>query len=291
MSYFRSYDSLRLFVIVSRHQSFTAAGEELNLTKGAVSYQIKQLEKECGFKLFDRLHNRIELTEKGRKLLPLVQSAFRDIEEEIGRLRNQESPSIVIGASTYFASRWLAPRLMTFIAEHPYVRLRIQPVVGLGDLQAEQLDMMIRWGAGGWTDGVVEHLFQAPAIATAGGATYQAIQQFGLEEVLPTLTLLHDREGSTAWEEWFDASGHPFRPKEDPLVIPDPNVRVEAVISGHGIALNDWLIQGEIEHGRLFQISPITLESYGYHLVYNDRALANPALKAFQNWILEEQAL
>ena len=71
-------------------------------------------------------------------------------------------------------------------------------------------------------------------------------------------------------------------------MIPDPNVRVEAVINGHGIALNDWLIQEEIDRGELFQISPQTLEQYGYHLVYSEKTRANPSLAVFRSWLLSE---
>ena len=102
---FRSYDALRLFVVVARHLSFTAAGKELNLTKGAVSYQIKQLEQELRFKLFRRLHSGIALTDKGQRLLASAQSAFRDVEQQICDLRETESTSLTVGASTYFSSR------------------------------------------------------------------------------------------------------------------------------------------------------------------------------------------
>ncbi len=285
---FVSYDELRLFIIVSQHQSFTAASKKLNLTKGAVSYQIKQLEKDCGFKLFHRLHNRIALTKKGKQLLPVVQSAFQEIEDTVNHLREAEPPTITIGASTYFALHWLTSRLMSFMSAYPRVRLRLQPVIGLGNLETDQLDMMIRWGKGDWLDAQTEVLFLCPAIATAGAATFKAIQKHGLDAVLPTLTLLHDREGSPVWKEWFNAAGYPYRSKRDPLVIPDPNVRVEAVISEQGIALNDRLIQSEIDRGRLFQISPEQLDTYGYHLVYSDSAINNEALQAFRNWICSQ---
>ena len=85
-----------------------------------------------------------------------------------------------------------------------------------------------------------------------------------------------------------DAAGLDYRPKPNPLIIPDPNVRVEALVNGQGIALNDWLISAEIAANRLYQISPVALPQYGYFLVYHRRALENPALSAFRNWILSE---
>ena len=74
---FRSYDSLRVFDVVARHQSFTSAANALNLTKGAVSYQINRLEAELGFKVFARGHRRVDLTEKGKQLWHLSRVAFK----------------------------------------------------------------------------------------------------------------------------------------------------------------------------------------------------------------------
>ena len=50
---FQHFDALRVFSVVAENSSFSAAAEVLNLTKGAVSYQIKQLEEDLGFMLFD----------------------------------------------------------------------------------------------------------------------------------------------------------------------------------------------------------------------------------------------
>ena len=287
MKPFRSYDALRLFVTVAQHLSFTAAGQALNLTKGAVSYQIKQLEQELGFALFLRVPSGIVLTEKGRQLHTIARNSFTSLETAVAVLK-EEGTSITIGTSTYFASRWLAPRLMRFITQHPHIRLRLQPVIGAGDLPREQLDLMIRWGKGEWSDVLIEPLFLCPAIATAGQTVARQIQADTLESVLPQLTLLHDCEDSVAWRDWFVAAGLPYRPRHNPLVIPDPNVRVQAVISGQGVALNDALVSNELASKQLVQISSIQLDNYGYFLAYTSDSLNNPALRAFYNWLLSE---
>ena len=112
--------------------------------------------------------------------------------------------------------------------------------------------------------------------------------QVGLEAALPDLPLLHDRDGSDAWRDWHQAAGLPYRPRRDGLVIPDPNVRVQAVIDGQGVALYDRLVADELTAGRLFQISPVELANYGYHLAYPRGALDTPGLRAFRDWILTE---
>ena len=285
---FKSYDSLRLFGVVACHQSFTAAAVDLNMTKGAVSYQIARLEAELGFPVFIRQHRGIVLTEKGRRLWHAAHAMFRDLEREIARQREEDAARITIGMSTYFASRWLSPRLMTFTSAHPGTALRLQPIVNHSDLRAENIDMAIRWGRGAWADVETECLFACPAIVTAGATLYRRIGAAGLETALSDLTLLHDRDGSEAWAHWHAAARLPYRSGQAGLVIPDPNVRVQAVIDGQGLALNDALVSAELSSGRLFQVSPVELPNYGYHLVYPKGALEDRALLEFRNWILAQ---
>jgi len=285
---FRSYDSLRLFDVVARHLSFTAAAVELNLTKGAVSYQIGQLEKDLGFAVFVRQHRAIALTEKGKRLWHSSALAFRDLEQEIAGLREAGPGRITVGMSTYFASRWLSPRLMRFTANYPRIGLRLQPLIDLTDLRPHGIDMAIRWGKGDWTDMEIEPLFVCPAFPTAGVAIAERIADAGLEATLPHLTLLHDRDDSQAWHDWHIAAGLSYLSTRDELVVPDPNVRVQAVIDGQGVAISDALVDTELTEKRLSKISDTDLGDYGYFLAYPKGALSTPGLKAFYDWLMTE---
>ncbi|MGI9437059.1 MAG: LysR substrate-binding domain-containing protein [Geminicoccaceae bacterium] len=285
---FRSYDSLRLFNAVARHLSFTKAARDLNLTKGAVSYQIGRLERELGFQVFLRKHRALVLTEKGRRLWHVSEVAFRDLEREIAQLREAVPGKITVGMSTYFASRWLSPRLMTFTANHPRIGLRLQPMVDLFDLGGQQIDLAIRWGKGDWTDMEIEPLFPCPAFPTAGSEITKQIADRAPERSLADWPLLHDRDDSTAWQDWHGAAGLTYRVTRDDLVIPDPNVRVQAVIDGQGIALNDSLVATELTDGRLSRVSYVDLSDYGYHLAYPKGSLGTPGTNAFRDWIIDE---
>ncbi len=285
---FRSFDSLRLFEVVARHLNFTSAAKELNLTKGAVSYQINRLENELGFELFLRQHQKVVLTAKGRELWQVSHAAFQDLEASISRLRERDGETINIGMSTYFASRWLSPRLMRFISGQPRTSLRLQPLIDLVNVESENVDMIIRWGNGKWSDMTIELLFKCPAFPTAGVALAHRVNALGLANALPDLTLLQDREGSEAWRDWHRSAGLPYRPARNTLVIPDPNVRVQAVIDGQGVALNDALVSTELQTGQLVRISEIELDAYGYFLAYPDNAFENPGLEAFHDWIIQE---
>ncbi len=99
---------------------------------------------------------------------------------------------------------------------------------------------------------------------------------------------MHDRDGSDAWIDWYAAAGIEWSERSDDLVIPDPNVRVQAVIDGQGIALYDRLVEDEIAAGRLYQYRPVSLGDYGYYLLYPRAAEACSAIRVFRDWIMQE---
>ena len=74
-------------------------------------------------------------------------------------------------------------------------------------------------------------------------------------------------------------------------MIPDPNVRVQAVTDGQGVALYDHLVANEVAAGRLYQYRSVQLDDYGYYLVYPRHTEANPAIPIFRDWIMQEAGL
>ena len=78
---------LKVFSVSARHLSFTRAAEELHVTTGAVSQQIKQLEERLGFRLFRRLPRQLALTEEGERLARVVAQAYDAVGLEVDRLR------------------------------------------------------------------------------------------------------------------------------------------------------------------------------------------------------------
>lgn len=287
---FRNFDKLRNFCLVAQHNSFTEAAESLNLTKGAISHQIDKLEGELGFSLFTRSKKGIELTTSGHRLLRAAELALDTIEQEIGYLRRQDRSSITIGMATYFASRWLSPRLMGFITGHPGIGLRLQPMVGMPDLRVNNLDMAIRWGKGDWVDSsmAIELIFPCPAVLAANRETGQQIEARGIEAMMGKLNLLHDTESSEAWADWFRVAGLEMQAGPSDLLIPDPNVRVQAVIDGQGVGLYDALIDDEVEAGKIYRYESVKLHEYGYYLVYPKDIGPDSPIRVFRDWIMSE---
>ena len=145
---FRSYDTLRVFTAVARHESVTAAASELNLSKSSVSYQIRKLEGELRFPVFERKGQRLHITPKGEKLMHSAQLAFGQLDRDIRQLKETTTDMITIGALTYFFSRWLSSRLMSFMEANPSIAVRVEPITGIADLPHSDIDVAICWGVG-----------------------------------------------------------------------------------------------------------------------------------------------
>jgi len=177
---------------------------------------------------------------------------------------------------------------MLFMSTHPGISLHLHPMIDPRDVGNANIDLAIRWGRGDWSDMEIERIFRCPAFPTAGTTIAATLRKRGLSSALPDVSLLHDHDGSTAWQEWHRKAGLPYRPTQSDLVISDPNVRVQAVIDGQGLALNDQLVTPERDAGKLERVSNVALDNYGYYLAYPAAALDHPATTAFRDWIIAE---
>jgi len=115
-----SLNALRAFEASARHRSFTLAAQEMSVTQGAVSHQVKALEDELGLKLFERLHNQLRLSDAGQRYLEVIRDAFERIESGTQSLQQRSGrEGLVISASPNFASKWPGAQTRTFLGAIP----------------------------------------------------------------------------------------------------------------------------------------------------------------------------
>src|SRR6058998_1277574 len=144
-------NALKAFEAAARHVSFTRAAEELCVTQGAVSHQVKALESELGVKLFNRERQRLIITEAGRQYLAVVRDALDRLAVGTERLvQRQTSGVLTISTSPDFAAKWLVHRLGRFAEAHPHIDLRVSASVQHIDFAREDIDLAIRHGDGQW---------------------------------------------------------------------------------------------------------------------------------------------
>jgi DNA-binding transcriptional LysR family regulator len=282
---FRSFDSLNIFRTVAERMSFTAAGEALNMSKGAVSYQIAKLEGELGVRLFERRHTHIRLTAEGTRLRDAAARHLGRLEAVLDEIRSTVEKPLCVGAHSWFISRWLGPRLSDFTRANPDISLQVEPINTKADLQNPALDLSIFWCDPAVEDMDVEVLFNSKTRPLASPETAARVHALGLENAVRGIPLLPDASGMAAWRDWHDLAGLTFAPRKNALSLPDANSRLQAVIAGNGLGMQDAFAEPEIESGHLVWLSDLALTNFAYCIVQPAKLTASPAAEMFKTWI------
>ncbi|MFV3131771.1 LysR substrate-binding domain-containing protein [Niveispirillum sp. KHB5.9] len=275
-------NALRAFEASARHLSFTKAAIELCVTQAAVSHQVKGLEARLGASLFRRLPRGLVLTDEGMALLPGVRDSFDQIARLLHRFDGGPVTEVLsVGVVGTFAAGWLLPRIDTFLADHPFIDLRLSTNNNRVDIQAEGLDAAIKFGDGAWHGMDVQPLLEAPMAPLCTPAMAARLQGPG---DLAGERLLRSYRADE-WPRWFDAAGTACPPLRGP-VFDSSWIMVEAATQGHGVAIAPvMMFQKEVAAGRLVQPFSPTIVTGRYWLVWPKSRLPGPALTAFSAWL------
>ncbi|PMR76692.1 LysR substrate-binding domain-containing protein [Billgrantia endophytica] len=288
---------LKVFAVSARHLSFTRAAEELHVTTGAVSQQIKQLETRLGFKLFRRLPRRLELTEEGQRLADVVEEAYQSVGLEVKRLRSGVMSGIIrLRSVPAFLSKWLMPRLPRLQARFPDIELQIIAEDSSLSLREGEFDLAIDLNDGHYPGLSITPLMEEVIFPVCAPALLRHRPALGQPGDLAWYPLLHD---VTAWR-----GGHPYAEWEHYLheaeAIPI-NVRrgytfnrhrlaMEGAIAGMGVAIaRQALLTNELKTGALIAPFPQRIPTgKRYGIVHTSGALDDRRVAAVHDWIVEE---
>ena len=283
-------NALKAFEAAARSESFTRAAEELSVTQGAVSHQVKALEAILGVKLFNRERQRLVITEAGREYLAVVRDALDRIAVGTERLvQRQTSGSLTVSTSPDFAAKWLVHRLGRFSALHPEIDLRVSATMHHVDFAREDVDLAVRHGNGDWSGLDVvplctEKLFPVCAPRLVSGRNRIAKAADVLK--FPLLRL-----DNTAWPRWFEAAGVTKGVAQGPI-FNRASMLIDAAVDGQGIALaRTALAAWDLTNGRLMIPVDVSLKmSNSYWIVCPKATTALPKNKMFREWLLKEAA-
>lgn len=290
--------SLQAFEAAGRHLSFTEAARELNVTPGAISQQIRQLEEFLEIRLFKRMNRQIVLTDAGQLFLPSISNGFERFSEAVQLVRQQSSAGpLTITSAPSFVSKWLIPRLDRFKALHPDIDVRIDTSDRLVDFVHEDIDVGIRFGDGDYPELETIYLFSFDLIPVCSPKLLQ--QGEGLQKVsdLKNFTLLHSQfdnydPGWPDWAMWLKVVCSEDVDSSRGIYFNQTDVLFQAAIEGQGVALvASVMAEAEIEAGRLVQPFSQRLPiKMNYHLVTTPQKARVPKVVAFREWILAESA-
>jgi LysR family transcriptional regulator, glycine cleavage system transcriptional activator len=289
-------NALRAFEAAARHLNFSRAADELSVTPGAVSQQIQNLEDYVGAALFKRTPKGLLLTDAAQTALPALREAFDRLAEAASLLTAAvDGRRLTLTAPPSFAAKWLVPRLGAFEQAHPQVDVWLSAAIELVDLQAGEVDVAIRYGAGRYPGLEVKRLFSETVIPVAS-PEHLAVQPLTSPADLANHILLHDGspdldDSCPDWSMWLAARGLKTIDGMRGPRFNQSSLVIEAAVNGRGVALaKRTLAQADLEAGRL--VAPLqiaTAVDFAYYLVHPKAKGRLPQVKAFVSWI-EAQA-
>ncbi len=248
-------NALRAFEAAARLGGFLAAAEELGVTPGAVSQQIRALEDWAGAPLFDRRARGVALSPLGSEVAGGVSGAFDALGEAARRIRaGAGRRSLAIAALPAVAQLWLAPRMAAIRAALPGVEISISALETRPNLRREMFDLSLfldRPRGGRFESVLVEDRIYpvcAPALAR-GIAGPQDLGQY---------PMIHDTAWPDDWALWAGKAGSGPEPRPGP----GPghslySLAVDEAKAGAGVLIgHDPLVAAIVAAGRLAALSP-----------------------------------
>lgn len=287
-------NTLTMFEAAARHQSFTQAAKELNVTQGAVSRQVRQLEEYLGKDLFIRANRTIALTASGAQYYQSVHAALINVAQATGEIKKwREDHQITVATTHAMAALWLLPKVASFQKEEA-VDLRILATDNIVDLDSIDCDLALFYSRMPPTDMQATPLF-AEEVFPVCSPDYLA--QFGGDHSLEKIfsgTLLNLDESQKdwmTWPEWFHSVGHTMVVPKTKVNINNYTMLLQAAINGQGMALA-WgsLVDDYLKNGAL--VRPIdtvlrTPEKF-YMLEPLGRRNTSTTVVKFRKWLLQQ---
>ena len=277
-------NSLRAFETAARMRTFTEAARALNVSQGAISRHIGQLEAFLGEKLFARAGQGPVLTEAGQDYARAIHVAFDGIEVATRRrLESRSRHSVRIRLFPTVAVKWLMGKLARFHTLNPDIDVQVTMTFKLVDMAAEDVDFAIQIPAEHKLGLRYEPLFPIALIPVGGPGSRPVVDP----AAILCGSLLHSLKRPKDWPEWLAAAGVPSAPIRESLTFSNSSLAYQAAADGLGIAMGHTvLVDGDLASGRLVAMHPLVVRtSESYHLVSRNIDQRREVV-AFRNWIL-----
>jgi LysR family glycine cleavage system transcriptional activator len=289
-------NALRAFEAVSRLGSVSKAAEELCVSQGAVSQQLRNLEDHLDRELFIRTPNSFKLSEEGETFASVVQRSLGEIAlaaREVARSKTRSG--LTISASPIFARNWLIPNLKEFYESFPDVPVVIDKDLAMATFKNDGIDAAIRFtdGEDGFDglDSVL--LFHSQIFAVASPAyiakhgKLESLAEPGKHRLIDGTYNVKTGGVFTKWQDVV--SGNQIDSTVQHETFPDNDQILNAAVLGRGIALLPFQhVLEEIASGNLEYASPEPISSpMNCYFVSPADARPNGDLIAFRDWLVD----
>ncbi|PDT80817.1 LysR family transcriptional regulator [Sinorhizobium sp. BJ1] len=283
--------NLQAFECAARYENFSRAAEELNLTQGAISRQIADLEQQTGLRLFERVKRRVVLSDAGQKLLPEVRQLLAQSERlMIGAVAaGTMSSSLRIATLPTFGAKWLVPKLGRFIADHPDVAISVESRSSSFSFAEESFDLAIHFGQPTWAGATAVFLCHETVLPVASPSLLNRGRDTG-GDLFENVPLLHLTTRPKLWSDWSTHHGKLVPHAYQGLRFDQFSMLTSAAVAGLGVALlPTYLIEEELGLGTLrpFLNQPMSTDN-AYYIVRPENKSTQTVAGDFQEWLLRE---
>ena len=285
-----SISVLRCFEAAAKHQSFTAAAEELGLTQSGVSRQVKELEDQIGAPLFRREGRGIRLTRAGKAFAEAIFSDLarlrKTVSEAVAAGEGQEVLSIAVLPT--FAERWLVPRLGDFKARRPNLDLMLYSRSEPFDLGEQGIDVAIHFGASDWPGAKLTPLCPEDLVVTAAPGLIEASAISGPADIF-NLPLLHMTSRPHLWRVFQKTLDDDTAHAQQGSYFDQFSLIIAAATAGMGAAiLPTYLIEAELAAGALVKLGSVEDGSGHHYYVATPPGKRSAAAAEFVAWIQKQ---
>ena len=284
--------ALPAFEAAARHLSFSKAAGELNVTHGAVSRAIRNIEDRLGIQLFDRGTRSVRLTSVGAAYASEVRTALDQIAAAtIAATPDRTAGILNVSTSDGFAGRWLVPRLHRFHRANTDIDVRLSTSGVLSDFVSDGIDIAIRYGKGGYAGVTAEFLADEEVFPVCSPELLQGEHPLRLPGDLRHHKLIHDAF-RIDWATWLQHAGVGDVDPKRGVRFDSATFAVEAAVHGEGVLLGrSALVSADLAAGRLVRPFDLALKSAAsYYVVYPEGALRQKKIRAFRDWLFAEVA-
>jgi LysR family transcriptional regulator, glycine cleavage system transcriptional activator len=280
--------ALTVFEAAARHGSFSLAAKELCLTESAVSRRITELEHFLGLKLFNRVRNRISLSDAGQIYAEQVRQNLEQLENNTLSLMAYRGIAAVLELAVIptFGIKWLIPRLKEFQLLHPEITLNLRDSPHPFLFRDTNFDAAVHFDDPAWAGVTKIELFKDELVPVISPHFYD-VSQIREPADLRNVPLLHKFKPRDDWKRWFERAGcediNPLRGAHLELYI----MLHEAALAGLGAALLPRLyVTGDIAKGNLAAPFEQTLpDEKRFCVIIPEHKKESLPLTLFVDWI------
>jgi LysR family glycine cleavage system transcriptional activator len=282
-------NALPSFEAAARHLSFSRAADELNVTHGAVSRAVRNLEDQLGVQLMIRATRSVRLTPIGASFAAEIRNVLEQLAAATLAATGQTSGIVNVSTIDSFAARWLMPRLSRFRRAYGDIDVRVATSERLADFISDGIDIAVRCGGGQYPGLSAELLMKEDHFPVCSPKLLRGRYPLRTPADLARHTLLHD-VFTVDWAIWLHSAGiDNVDPHRGPTFLSSDHA-IQAAVQGEGVVLGrSALVADDLAAGRLVRPFELSLPAgFAYYAVYPQRALQRPSVKAFRDWLVAE---